>query len=67
MFNKDDRRALDILEKMRVKNGNCYKVGLLWKNKETNLSIITLLCKTEAMLNGRPYYHAVTIPVTSIH
>ena len=38
MFNKEDRRALDILGKTTVKNGNRYKVGLLWKNKETNLS-----------------------------
>ena len=38
MFNKEDRRALDILGKTTVKNGNRYKVGLLRKNKETNLS-----------------------------
>ena len=37
MFNKEERRALDILGKTTVKNGNCYEVGLLWKNEETKL------------------------------
>ena len=37
MFNKEERRALDILEKTTVKNGNRYEVGLLWKNEETKL------------------------------
>ena len=29
VFNKEERRALDILEKTAVKNGNRYEVGLL--------------------------------------
>ena len=37
MFNKEEGRALDILEKATVKNGNRYEVGLLWKNEETKL------------------------------
>ena len=37
MFNKEERRALDILEKTTVKNGNRYEVGFLWKNEETKL------------------------------
>ena len=37
MFNKEERRALDIFEKSTVKNGNRYEVGLLWKNEETKL------------------------------
>ena len=36
MFNKEERRALDILEKTTVKNRNRYEVGLPWKNEETN-------------------------------
>ena len=36
MFNKEERRALDILEKTKVKNRNRYEVGLPWKNEETN-------------------------------
>ena len=36
MFNKEERRALDILEKTTVKNGNHYE-SLLWKNEETKL------------------------------
>ena len=37
MFNKEEGRALDILEKATVKNGNRYEVGLLWKNEEMKL------------------------------
>ena len=37
MFKKEERRALDILEKTAVKNGNRYEVGFLWKNEETKL------------------------------
>ena len=37
MFNKGERRALDILDKTSVKNGNFYEEGLLWKNEETKL------------------------------
>ena len=36
MFNKEERRALDISEKTTVKNPNRYEVGLPWKNEETN-------------------------------
>ena len=37
MFNKGERRALDILDETSVKNGNFYEEGLLWKNEETKL------------------------------
>ena len=37
MFNKEERRALDILEKATVKNGIRHEIGLLWKNEETKL------------------------------
>ena len=36
MFNKEERTALDILEKTTVKNGNHYE-SLLWKNEEIKL------------------------------
>ena len=37
IFNKEERRALDILEKTTVKNGSRYEVGFLWKNEEMKL------------------------------
>ena len=33
MFNKEERRALDILEKTTMKKGNRYEVRLIWKNE----------------------------------
>ena len=37
MFNKGEKRALDIVEKTTVKNGNRYEIGLLWKIEKTKL------------------------------
>ena len=37
MLSKEKRRALDILEKTTVNNGNRYEVGLFWNNEETKL------------------------------
>ena len=37
MFNKEKKKAFDIVEKTTVKNGNRYGVDLLQKNKEKKL------------------------------
>ena len=37
MFNKEKKKAFDIVEKTTVKNGNRYEVDLLQKNKEKKL------------------------------
>ena len=56
MFNKEEKRALDILEKTTMKIGNRYEVGVLWKNEEKKLpnnrySAVTRLKLTENKFN----------------
>ena len=59
MFNKEDRRALDIFEKTTVKSGDHYEVGLLWKNEETKLAYnrdlaVNRFKSTESKFNRNP-------------
>ena len=59
MFNKEKRRALDILEKTTVKNRNRYEVGLLWKNEEMKLPyntdlVVNRFKSTENKFNRNP-------------
>ena len=59
MFNKEERRALDILEKTTMKKGNRYEVGLIWKNEEKKLPnnrylAVTKLKLTENKFNRNP-------------
>ena len=59
MFNKEERRAFDTLEKTTVKNGNRYEVGLLWKNEERKLPYnrdlaVNIFKSTENKFNKNP-------------
>ena len=59
MLGKEKRRALDILEKTTVNNGNRYEVGLFWKNEETNLPYnknlaLNIFKSTENKLKRKP-------------
>ena len=59
MLNKEERRALDILEKTTMKKGNRYEVGLIWKNEEKKLPnnrylAVTKLKLTENKFNRNP-------------
>ena len=59
MFNKEEKRVLDILERTTVKNDNRYEVGLLWKNEETKLPCnrdlyVNRLKSTENKFNRNP-------------
>ena len=59
MFNKEERRAFDTLEKTTVENGNRYEVGLLWKNEERKLPYnrdlaVNIFKSTENKFNKNP-------------